>query len=304
MRLRNRIIKKLLSKQFSDWSTGTVEEQRARQEKSNRFIKLPTDIHCQPISANGVSAEWIEAPEANSSVILYLHGGAYTLGITAAHREFVARLARTTKVRVLMLDYRLAPEHPYPAALEDTLSAYRWLLNQGIAAGQIIIAGDSAGGGLTLAALIALHDTAEPLPAGGICISPWVDLALTGSSIQNKADADPILDGGSLKKNARYYAGDYALTTPLLSPLYAELKGLPPLLIHVGTEEILLDDATRFAEHAHAAGVTVTLKIWNEMFHVFHLFSFLPEAKKAVGKIAEFVMHILSMHNHDIGNNE
>jgi acetyl esterase/lipase len=236
-------------------------------------------------------------------VVLYLHGGAYALGVTDAHRVMAAQLARTANVRVLMLDYRLAPEHPYPAALEDVLLAYRWLLNQGIDAGQIVIGGDSAGGGLTLAALLALRDAAEPLPAGAVCISPWMDLALTGSSIQNKAKADPILDGDSLKMYARYYAGDNALTTPLISPLYADLRRLPPLLIHVGTEEVLLDDATRFSNRVTEAGGTVMLKIWDEMFHVFHLLPFLPETKKAIQQMAQFVTDTLALRQNNIGMN-
>jgi acetyl esterase/lipase len=295
MRFRNRLVKKLLANQLAGWSSGSVVEQRAKQEKSDRFIKLPADIKRQSISANGVTAEWMTASKANVGVVLYLHGGAYALGVTDAHRVMAAQLARTANVRVLMLDYRLAPEHPYPAALEDVLLAYRWLLNQGIDAGQIVIGGDSAGGGLTLAALLALRDAAEPLPAGAVCISPWMDLALTGSSIQNKAKADPILDGDSLKMYARYYAGDNALTTPLISPLYADLRRLPPLLIHVGTEEVLLDDATRFSNRVTEAGGTVMLKIWDEMFHVFHLLPFLPETKKAIQQMAQFVTDTLAL---------
>ena len=289
MRLRNKIVKILLSRLLGGWSTGTVAAQRARQEKSNRFIKLPADISCQPISAAGVAAEWIEAPEAGTGVILYLHGGAYALGATSAHRQLAAQLAQTAKVRVLLLHYRLAPEHPFPAALDDVLSVYRWLLNQGIAAEQVVVAGDSAGGGLTIASLIALREAAASLPAGAICLSPWVDLALSGSTIHSKAKADVILDGDSLNKYAAYYAGNHKLTDPLLSPLYADLTDLPPLLIQVGTEEILLDDATLLAERAQAAGVAVTLKIWDEMVHVFQLFSFLPETKQAVAQIATFV---------------
>ena len=213
------------------------------------------------------------------------------------YREFIARLVLATKTRCLAINYRLAPEHPFPAALEDAATAYHWLLAQGFDPSQIIIAGDSAGGGLTLGTLLALRDDGEQLPAGGICISPWTDLALTGASAQNKATVDPILDSASLQMYARYYAGENELTNPLISPLYANPKGLPPLLIQVGTDEILLDDSTRFTEKARHAEVDVILEIWNEMFHVFQLIPFLPETKKMVGSIAEFVSQNIKSHH-------
>ncbi len=297
MSLQTKIVKKLLSLQFSGWSEGTIEEQRARQEKSIRFARLPKGLDYQPVRANGVLAEWITASDADSGVVLYLHGGAYALGSIRTCREFVSRLARATKMRALALDYRLAPEHPFPAALEDATSAYRWLLSQGIDPAQIIIAGDSAGGGLTLATLVALRDAGETLPAGAVCISPWTDLALTGASIRNKAKADPILGHASLEMYARYYVGERELTSPLISPLYADMKGLPPLLIQVGADEILLDDATRCTENARKASVDVTLEIWDEMFHVFQLVSFLPETKKAMERIAGFVAQNLVSRN-------
>ena len=297
MSLQAKIVKKLLPIQFSDLSEGPIEEQRARQEKSLRYARLSKGIHCQPVCANGISAEWIKASGADSGVILYLHGGAYALGSINTCREFAARLSRATKMRVLAIDYRLAPEHPFPAALQDATSAYRWLLSQGFDPSQTIIAGDSAGGGLTLATLVALRDAGETLPAGAVCISPWVDLAITGASIQNRAKADHILDQDSLDMYAKYYARARELTSPLISPLYADLKGLPPLLIQAGTDEILLDDATRCAENARQAGVDVTLEIWDEMFHVFQLVSFLPETKKAVSHIAEFVSQNLVSGN-------
>ncbi len=289
MSLRARIIKRLLFFQFSGWSEGSIEEQRARQKKNNRFTRLPADILCQPVSANGVPAEWIEAPGADLGLLLYLHGGAYTLGSTDTHREWIARLARACKLRALSINYRLAPEHPYPAALEDATTAYLWLLDQGFDPSQIIISGDSSGGGLTLTSLLTLRDAEKPLPAAAVCISPWMDLALTGASIQNKVQVDPILDPLSLKKYAAYYAGENELTSPLISPLYADLKGLPPLLIQVGADEILLDDARRYAEKAQEAGENVTLEIWDGMVHVFQLIPFLPETKKAVEHISEFV---------------
>lgn len=289
MSFRNEIIKKLFSFQFSGWSQGSLTEQRSRQEKSAKYARLSKNIRCKPLKVESVPAEWIEPPDSDSRVILYLHGGAYALGSINIHREWIARLAAASKARCLAINYRLAPEYPFPAALEDTLIAYRWLLNQGVNASQIILAGDSAGGGLSLAALIQLRDTGRKLPAGAVCISPWTDLALTGESIQSKARVDPILDSDSLDKYARYYAGDHDITSPLISPLYATLENLPPLLIQVGADEILLDDATRFAKKVRNEGGNVTLEIWDEMFHVFQLIPFLPETKRALTQIAAFV---------------
>ena len=287
--LQAKIVKRLLPFQFSGWSDGTVEAQRARQEKSTRFARLPANVRCQPIHADDVPAEWIETPDASLGVILYLHGGAYALGSINTHREFVARLASAAGSRALVIDYRLAPEHPFPAALEDATAAFHWLLAQDYAPSQIFVAGDSSGGGLALALSVALRDAGDPLPAGVVCISPWTDLAATGASISDKAKVERMLNPESLERYARYYAGERDLTTPLISPHYADLGGLPPLLVQVGTDEILLDDARRFAAHAQESGVDVTLEVWDEMFHVFQLVSFLPEAKEAVQHIAEFV---------------
>jgi acetyl esterase/lipase len=286
--LQAKIVKRLLRFQFSGWSRGSIEEQRARNAKSTRWNRLPADVHCQPVSAEGVAAEWIEAPGADAGVILYLHGGAYALGSIDTHREFIARLARAVRMRGLAINYRLAPEHPFPAALEDSATAYDWLLAQGVEPSRIIIGGDSAGGGLALAALVALRDAGKPLPAGAVCISPWTDLTLSGASIQSKAHADCVLDADSLEMYAKLYAGERDRTTPLISPLLADLSGLPPLLIQVGTDEILLDDARRCADKARQAGVDVALQIWDEMFHVFQIVPFLPETKTAVGHLAEF----------------
>ena len=294
MSLQARIVKRLLPYLFRGWSEGSIEEQRAKQEKRTRYARLPTGVRCQPVSADGVPAEWIEAADTDLGMMLYLHGGAYALGSINTARELVARLSRATRTRSLAIDYRLAPEHPFPAALQDATKAYRWLLNQGYAPSQIVIAGDSAGGGLALATLVALRDAGEPLPAGAVCISPWTDLALTGGSVQGNASVDPILAPEELDMYARYYAGECEPTFPLLSPLYADLRGLPPLLIQVGSEEILLDDAVRLAERACKAGVDVTLETWDGMFHVFQMIAPLPEAKEAVGRIAEFALQRLA----------
>ena len=295
MSLQAKVVKRLVRLQFSGWSEGSIEEQRARHERSTRWNRLPADVHCKPVSADGVAAEWIEAPGADLGVILYLHGGAYALGSIDTYREFVARMARATSMVGLAINYRLAPEHPFPAALEDATAAYGWLLAQGVDPSRIIIAGDSAGGGLALAALVVLRDTGNPLPAGAVCLSPWTDLTLSGASIQSNADVDCILDADSLEVYAKLYAGEGDLASPLISPVFADLSDLPPLLIQVGTDEILLDDARRCAARARQMGVDVTLEIWDEMFHVFQLVALLPETKKAAGHITEFVSQNLGI---------
>ena len=274
---------------MSGWAEGTITEQRTRQEKLSNYTRLPVEIQYHPVDAEGVPAEWIELTESNLGVILYLHGGAYALGSITGHREWTARLAQATRMRCLALNYRLAPEHPFPAALEDAIASYHWLLAQGVEPSDIIIAGDSAGGGLALSTLVKLRDAGEQLPAGAVCLSPWTDLVLTGASIHSKAKADFILNRDSLQKYAGYYAAQHHVANPWISPLYADLTGLPPLLIQAGSDEILLNDATRLAEKARAVGVDVHLEIWDEMFHVFQLFSFLPETKQAVSQIAAFV---------------
>ncbi len=213
-------------------------------------------------------------------MILYLHGGVYILGSINTHREFAARLAHVTQTKVLIINYRLAPEHLYPAALEDTNAAYLWLLEQGHKVSQILLAGDSAGGGLALAALISLQDQHRPLPAGAVCISQWTDLALTGKSYQSKAGADCMLNLAHINTSAGLYAGDHDRKYPLISPMYADLHGLPPLLIQAGSDELLLDAAVQFAAKVKDAGGDVTLEIWDRMFHVFQIVPFLPEFKK------------------------
>lgn len=294
MSLRTQLIKRLVGLLMSNWSEGSIEEQRARQERMTRTARRPKNVQCQPVDANGVPAEWIETLDVGEGVILYLHGGGYALGSIDAHRAFLARLTSATRTRVLAIDYRLAPEHPFPAALEDAMVAYLWLTSQGVDPAQIIIAGDSAGGGLTLAMLVALRNDGKPLPAGAVSISPWTDLALTGASIQGKANADPVLDADDLAIYARYYAGERDMTSPLISPLYADLTGLPPLLIQVGADEVLLDDAVRCADRARAAGVEVTLEVWDGMFHVFQMLPFLRETKEAMEQIAAFASQVVT----------
>lgn len=252
------------------------------------------ETKCTPVTAGGVPAEWIAAAgAADDRVILYVHGGGYVMGSIATHRELVARLSKASGARGLALDYRLAPEHPFPAAVDDAVAAYRWLLSQNIKPNNIVVAGDSAGGGLAVATLLAIRDTKLPLPAAGVGISPWVDMEGLGESMTTRAKADPVVQKQGLLGMAQLYLGGKDARSPLAAPLHADLTGLPPLLIQVGDAETLLDDSTRLAEKAKKAGVKVELEVWPEMPHVWHLFApFLPEGQQAIEKIGKYVRQI------------
>lgn len=252
---------------------------------------LPADVTCTPVDVAGIPAAWVSAPGADPGrVLLYFHGGGYVIGSITTHRELAGRLSRAAAARVLLLDYRLAPEHPYPAAVEDAVAAYRWLIGQGAVPQRTVIAGDSAGGGLTVAALVALRDAGDPLPAAGVCLSPWVDMEGIGASMTTKAAVDPIVQHPGLAWFAEQYLGGAHPRTPLAAPLYADLQGLPPLLIQVGSAETLLDDATRLAERARAAGVEVALEVWEEMIHVWHFFAaMLPEGRQAIEGLGNYI---------------
>jgi acetyl esterase/lipase len=252
---------------------------------------LAEDVRCEPVDAGGVPAEWIITPQSvQERVICYLHGGGYMMGSIKTHREMVSRLSREARARVLLIDYRLAPENPFPAAVEDSVTGYRWLLSTGVDPGRVVIAGESAGGGLAVATLVALRDAGEPPPAAGVPVSPWVDMEALGESMTTKADIDPMVDRDDTLMLAKAYLSDADPRTPLASPLYADLAELPPLLVQVGTSEVLLDDATRLAERARSAGVDVVLEPWDEMIHMWHFFAaVLPEGQQAIERIGEFV---------------
>ena len=269
---------------------ATIEESRAGFEMIAGMFPVPGDITSEKVDAGGVPAEWVAAPGASRDhVVLYLHGGGYCIGSLNTHRDLVGRISRASGARCLVIDYRMAPEHPFPAAVEDATAAYRWLLAQGADPKRIAIAGDSAGGGLTMATLLALRDAGQPLPATAVCISPWTDLEGSGESMTTKADIDPMIEKDGLDRMAAAYAGQ-DLHNPLVSPIHADLSGLPPLLIQVGTWEMLLDDSTRLAERAKAVGVDVTLEPWDEMIHVWHFFApMVPEGQQAIDRIGEYL---------------
>ena len=269
----------------------SIEEQSAQMEVGLTQFKVPTDVRCEPVNAGGVPAEWITTPGVNTErVIYYLHGGGYAYGSINTHREMVSRLSRAASARVLIIDYRLAPENPFPAALDDSAATYRRPLSVGVNPTRLVIAGESAGGGLTVATLVALRDAGEPLPAAGICLSPWVDLECLGESMVTKGEIDPMATREGTLMLAKAYLRDTDPRTPLASPLYADLTGLPPLLIQVGTAEILFDDATRLANRARAAGVDVILEPWEDMIHMWHFFAaILREGQEAIDRIGEFI---------------
>lgn len=258
----------------------------------------PSDVSFDPVKADGIPAEWVSAPNADPNrALLYLHGGAYTLGSPRIYREMTWRVSEAARARVLAIDYRLAPEHRFPAALHDATNAWRWLLSSGFESQRLLIAGDSAGGGLTLATLLALRDGGHPLPAGAVCFSPWTDLSGSGESVKRNARRDPMLVSGLIVPAARNYLGDADPTNPLASPLFGDLHDLPPLLIHVGTSEILLSDSIRFAKKAETANVDVSMKVWGDLPHVFHLFArVLPEGRQAIDEMGRFCQKRYDAH--------
>ncbi|MGB3809499.1 MAG: alpha/beta hydrolase [Parvibaculum sp.] len=255
--------------------------------------QFPTasDVSREKVSANGVPAEWSSTPNAvRDRVILYVHGGGYVIGSVASHRHLVTELGRAARTRTLSLDYRLAPEHPFPAAVDDALAAYRFLLAQGLEPGNIAIAGDSAGGGLTVATLLAIRDAGLEQPACGFCISPWVDMEVTGNSMTTQAAVDPMVQKDGLLGMAAAYLNGANPRTPLAAPIHADFRGIAPLLIQVGAAETLLDDSTRLASVAGAADVEVNLQIWPEMIHVWHFFHpMLGAARQAITSAGDII---------------
>jgi acetyl esterase/lipase len=266
-----------------------VLSMRVAMDRLTEALPPPADTKFEAVVAGGVPAEWTTAEGADPKhAVVYLHGGGYTIGSITSHRPLVARLAHAASAKVLNGEYRLGPEHPYPAAVEDAVAAYRYVLASGFSPECIAIAGDSAGGGLTAACLLALRDAGDPLPATGVCISPWLDLAFTGGSWQTKAEADPLVTRDSLQLMADAYLAGADPRSPTASPLFADLAGLPPLLLQVGSAEVLLDDSVAFAERGRAAGIEIELEVWDEMIHVWHAFAdLLPEAREAIDRVAE-----------------
>ena len=274
-----------------DESQGATEGRRRSFEQMTDGFNIDVQAKYSRVNAGGVTAEWVAAAGASDSrVVLYFHGGGYIIGSPRTHRPMLAHLSTDSGARVLSLDYRLAPEHPFPAPVEDAVASYRWLLSEGYDPARIALAGDSAGGGLTVAALVQIRYLGLPVPAAGVCVSPWVDMEGLGESMETRAAVDPMVGKENLMVSAKTYLGGADPRAPLAAPLYADLRGLPPLLIQVGDAEVLLDDSTRLAGIAREAGVKVQMDVWDDMIHVWPLFApILPEGKKAIAQAGEFI---------------
>lgn len=256
-------------------------------------LKKPPYVHYQAVDVNNIAGEWVSAGASvnPAQVILYLHGGGFVVGSSMAYRDFTWRLSEAACAKVLIIDYRLAPEHTYPAALEDALTAYHWLLSQGYSSRQIIIAGDSAGGNLTLATAITLKEQGVDMPCALVCISPWNDLSVLGKSVRLHAQQDPMIPAHRLIAIGKNYVGNQDPKNPKISPVYADYTDLPPLSVHVGSTEVLYDDSMRIVEKARAAGILVSFKVWNGLPHAFPIFArVLPEGKAAIIEIGRFIM--------------
>lgn len=281
-----------LKKRIIDWNSvdAIIRFRQECEEGVRRFGKLPPGIEILPVAVGDLPAEWVlPSPSAKDKVIFYIHGGGYVSGSCSDHRVHVAKFVKESSTAALLFEYRLAPEHPYPAAIDDSVAAYRWLLAQGTSHSNIVFVGDSAGGGLCLATLLALRDQDVPLPAAVVALSPWTDLKCTGETYRTNAKTC-LSPNGTWAAFSKHYAGENDPSLPLISPLYGDLHGLPPMLIYAGGEEILLDDSKRFAEKAKAAGVDVTLKVGEGMFHCYPVCaSLFPEATQAMNEISTFI---------------
>jgi len=262
---------------------------REKLERWSKYVPQLKDVSYHPEVLNGFTAEWMKPEKARQDrVLYYLHGGGFAICSVNTHRKLIASIARKTGVNAFAINYRLSPEHPFPAALEDAVKGYEYLLQKGFAPEKILIAGDSAGGGLAISTLLSLQKKNIPLPAAAVCIAPWTDLEGTGNSHTTNARTEKLLDLPTIKIWGEAYAGKVSLRHPFVSPIYADLSGLPPLYIQVSTTEMLLDDAVRLHERALSCGVNSTLEKWNGLIHVWQVHTFLPDARKAIGNIAEF----------------
>lgn len=295
--MRNRhLLQFRLKKESIDWNANEsiLRFRDQCEEGAKRFGKIPAGIEISRITIDGLTAEWISPPQATKDkVIFFVHGGGYVSGSCSDHRIHVSKFVKGTNIGALLFEYRLAPEQTYPAALDDSVKTYRWLLAQGVSPSHIVFAGDSAGGGLCLATLLALRDQGIPLPVAAVALSPWTDLKCTGESYRSNA-GKCLSPEGTWTAFSKHYVGDHDPCLPWISPLYGDLHGLPPILIYAGGDEILLDDSLHFAERAKAAGVEVTLRVGEGLFHCYPVCAPLfPEATQAMDEICDFVkMHL------------
>ena len=272
--------------------SGSFVDARAGLDQMGALFAVPDEVTVEATTVAGVPCEWSVPADAATGTIVYLHGGAYTAGSLTSHRALVARIARATGCRVLAVDYRLAPEHPYPSGLDDCAAVVACLLYDGIDPAELIVAGDSAGGGMATALLLRRYDEGEEPLAGAVLLSPWLDLRLGSDSMSDRAEADPMLRRALLSTSVAAYVTDP--TDPLVSPVLADPSGLPPLLILVGTAEVLLDDSRTFAEVARAAGVDVDLDVEEGLIHVWPFLDGVPEATAALERIGSWTRSALT----------
>ncbi len=284
------IVLKHISSRPSLESIG-VQQYRALLEKSASMFKIDTTVHYEKVNLDSVQAAWITPPNfTDEKVVLYLHGGGFIAGSINSHRDLVTRIAKASRAKVLIIDYRLAPEHKFPAGLNDAFNSYKWLLNNKISPENIVVAGDSAGGGLALSLLLLIKEKGLAVPGAAVFLSPWVDLECRGKSHLKNKEKDPMLNHDMLFSTAKFYADNNKLSNPLISPLNGDLSGLCPMLIQAGSNEILKDDAVMLSDKAQQSGVDAKLEIWDGMFHVWHYFAkYLLEGRKAIERIGSFI---------------
>ncbi len=297
MSLRARLVRRVTARYFDglDVAAVDVRKLRRRWQQLGKLLIPALGVRIRSDRIAGLPAEWL-APRAapGNTLILYLHGGAYVMGGCITHRQLVSHIARASGTCALLPDYRLAPEHPFPAAVEDVIAVYRWLLANGYAAQDIVLAGDSAGGGLAVALLLSLKAAGDPLPAAACLLSPWLDLAASGDSMSSRADRDPWFRAEDLPHAAGFYCEKKDLINPLVSPVYADVSGLPPIYIQVGADEILFSDAARLSDNIRATGGIVDIEEWPHMWHVFQVFvAVMPESRLAINKLADYIRTVL-----------
>jgi len=288
--LSSRFWKFIIRKMYKE-KCMTIAQIRAQDTSAGKFIgRPPKDVEVENININGIDAAWIRPSDADKTkTLLHIHGGGYVTGSVTSYLRMCILMAQTLKVNVLLPAYRLAPEHPFPAALEDVLKIYRWLLSHGYQSKDILISGDSAGGGLCVASVLALRDQGDAVPAAVICLSPWADLTMQGQSHVTKSKSEAMLNTETLREWALAYTNKENLGNPLVSPIFADFHDFPPLLIQVSGDEILLDDAVALAEKAKSAGVDVSLKVWDGLWHVWQVVGdAIPESKMAFEEIGQF----------------
>jgi acetyl esterase/lipase len=297
--IRAKVVKGLIRKVVKGYVAKAAPglEQRKMLDSVSK-LNIPAElIKVEPVilggEAGAVKAAWVRHGKASrEKVIIHFHGGGYTSGSIESHKSLAFEISKESQASVLLPEYRLAPEYPFPAALDDAVTVYKAILEQGIKPGNIIISGDSAGGGLALATVLSLRKSRIPLPSGIICLSPWTDLTCSGGTYISKLEADPFLVPEVLVKSSALYCGKNKSSNPFISPLFSDMHDFPPMLIHVGSEEILLDDSLRLAKEAKKAGVKVTIKVWPGMWHVWHIFG-VPESSEALKAIGKFARKYL-----------